>query len=268
MITTEGKRYEIREDIIVFLIVLVILGTSMNAFAFLGFGNSVSWKEEVLLHDGQKIIVERSQSYGGRHEIGQSDPVKEQKIAFSMPGTNEKIIWINEYGRDIGRANFELLALHILKDTPYIVTTARLCLSYNKWGRPNPPYVVFKYDGNAWRRILLEELPVEFTTLNLTIETKGYEKDIVREKLVTAERVRKLNNSLSQPEYKTILREPLDPKKVACKEMIRKNGGWLGIDWFSDQPSYEKCMEMCAYKKVNSKDCPCDRLFNKDNTEK
>lgn len=248
--------------------VFVILGAGMDAFAFLGFGNSVSWQEEVLLHDGRKIIVDRSQSYGGRHEIGQSGPVKEQKIKFSLPGTNQIITWINEYSEDIGRANFELLALHILDGTPYIVTTPRLCLSYNKWGRPNPPYVIFKYTDAAWQRIPLEDLPAEFTTLNLTIETKGYEKEIVSEKPVSAEKIRKLNNSLRQPEFKTILREPLDVKQIACKEMIRKDGGWLGIDWFSDQPSYEKCMEMCAYKKVNSKDCPCDRLFNKDNKEK
>jgi len=56
------------------LISILVLGVSMNAFGFLGFGNSASWKEEVLLHDGSKIIVERSLSYGGRHEIGQASP--------------------------------------------------------------------------------------------------------------------------------------------------------------------------------------------------
>ena len=38
---------------------ILTLGMSMNADAgFLGFGGD-SWKEEVLLHDGSKIIVER-----------------------------------------------------------------------------------------------------------------------------------------------------------------------------------------------------------------
>ena len=64
------------------------LGVSMNADAGLfGFGDP-SWKEEVLLHDGSKIVVERSQSYGGRHEIGQSSPVKEQTITFTVPNTS------------------------------------------------------------------------------------------------------------------------------------------------------------------------------------
>lgn len=254
-----------------FAILLLFLSigiTVTEAFGFLGFGDSVKWREEVLLHDGRKIIVERSQSYGGRHEIGQSGPIKEQDITFVVPGTNKKITWISEYSKDVGRANFELLALHILQNVPYIVTTPRLCLSYNKWGRPNPPYVIFKYHNSEWQRIPFQELPAEFTTLNLTIETKSFEKELVSEELVSAEKVKTLNGRLRQPEYKGILREPLDVKHIACKEMIRKDGGWLGIDWFSDQPSYEKCMEMCAYKKVNSKDCPCDRLFNKDNKEK
>jgi hypothetical protein len=47
------------------------LGVSLNAEAGLfGFGGT-SWKEEVLLHDGSKVIVDRSAERGGRHEIGQ-----------------------------------------------------------------------------------------------------------------------------------------------------------------------------------------------------
>jgi hypothetical protein len=48
---------------------LLMMGMSMSAEAgLLGFGGT-SWKEEVLLHDGQKLIVERSQTRGGNHEI-------------------------------------------------------------------------------------------------------------------------------------------------------------------------------------------------------
>ena len=47
---------------------VLILGVSMTAC---GAGKS-SWKEEVLLHDGTKLIVERSQTYGGNHELGQT----------------------------------------------------------------------------------------------------------------------------------------------------------------------------------------------------
>ena len=100
---------------------LLLALLSLNADAgFLGFGGD-SWNEEVLLHDGNKIIVKRSQSYGGRREIGQSAPIKEHTISFTLPHTGKVITWTSEYSDDVGRANFTLLAIHVLAGTPYIV---------------------------------------------------------------------------------------------------------------------------------------------------
>lgn len=193
---------------VVLLIPILILGASINAFGFFGLGGD-SWKEEVLLHDGGKLIVKRSQNYGGRHEIGQQPPIKEHTITFTLPGTSKAITWTSEYGEDLGRTNFNLLAMHVLNNTPYIVASPNLCLSYNKWGRPNPPYVFFRHDGKAWRRIPLEEFPVEFKNINLVINTLSHGKSLDSKGLVSADRVSQLNRSLIQEEYKTILREPL-----------------------------------------------------------
>ncbi|TKB66619.1 MAG: hypothetical protein E8D47_06485 [Nitrospira sp.] len=118
------------------LLLLISLAVSLDMSGCAGVGalpfGGDSWKEEVQLHDGSTMVVERSQSYGGRHEIGQSSPIKEQTITFTVPNTSTTIEFQSEYGEDIGRANFELLALHILNSTPYIVTAPNLCLSYNK----------------------------------------------------------------------------------------------------------------------------------------
>ena len=207
---------------------VLYLGVSLNAY---GFGGD-SWKEEVRLHDGSKIVVERSQSYGGRHEIGQSSPIKEQSITFTVPNTSKTIEFKSEYGEDIGRANFKLLALHILNGTPYIVTAPNLCPSYNKWGRPNPPYVFFRYDSMAWKRIALEELPTEFNEINLVVNSKGEEKLLTAQSIVTAELVKKLNGELEQPEYKTILREVVKPgslgSSVNCEKLVYYKGAWVG----------------------------------------
>ena len=43
---------------------LMMVGVSMNVDAGL-FGHTMSWKEEVLLHDGSKIIAERHYNLGG-----------------------------------------------------------------------------------------------------------------------------------------------------------------------------------------------------------
>lgn len=187
---------------------ILTLGVSMSACASLFGGDS--WKEEVLLHDGSKIVVKRSQSYGGRHEIGQPSPIKEHTISFTLPGSNKAFTWTSEYGEDLGRTNFNLLALHVLNGTPYIVASPNLSLSYNKWGSPNPPYVFFRYDGKEWQRISLEEFPAEFKNINLVINTLAHDKKLVSQGLVSAEMVRKLNSSLTQEEYKTIHRTPLD----------------------------------------------------------
>ena len=197
-------------------VAILILGTSMNAFGFLGFGGT-SWKEEVLLHDGGKIVVERSQTRGGRREIGQPPPVKEHIISFKLPGSDKTITWTSEYGEDLGRTNFNLLAVHVLNNIPYIVASPNLCLSYNKWGRPNPPYVFFKYDGKAWQRIPLEEFPVEFKTINVAISTLADEDKLTGLGFVSAEKIKALNHDVRQPEYKTILREPL-PESALCPD--------------------------------------------------
>ncbi len=194
---------------------MILGGGGMSACAMGG----ASWEEEVLLHDGKKLIVERSQSYGGRHEIGQKPPIKEEQITFSLPGSGQSISWTSEYSEDVGRANFEPLALHISKNTPYIVATPNLCLAYNKWGRPNPPYVIFKHDGKAWRRIPLSEFPAEFKAVNLVISTTKHDSEVARKSLVRAEVVKKLNSSLTQPEYQTIVREPLPSSHLCPPEL-------------------------------------------------
>jgi len=194
---------------------LMILGGGMSACAMGG----TSWKEEVLLHDGKKIIVERSQTYGGRREIGQSPPIKEHTISFSLPNSNKTLTFKSEFSEDVGRANLNLLALHVLNDTPYLVAEPNLCLAYNKWGRPNPPYVIFKYDGKAWQRISLSQLPAEFKAINLIVNN-GREEDIQRAAsgpgYVSVADVQHINSSLTQPEFKIILREAL--KRERCPQ--------------------------------------------------
>lgn len=206
--------------IFIFILILNLGVATVTACGFMGFGDTAKWKEEVLLHDGRKIVVERWQKHGGRHEPGQEPDIKEHSITFTLPGTKQFIRWKDEYSEEIGRSNFKLVALHILNATPYIITTPRLCISYNKWGRPNPPYVIFKYERNAWKRIGLPELPIEFKNINLVITTSGDEEELVKLGLASAEKVKELNSSLTQAEYKTIVRTQLNPGAlgVSCPD--------------------------------------------------
>jgi len=212
--------------------VVMTMGLSMHATAGLFGLGGTNWQEEVLLHDGTKIVAERSHTYGGSREIGQPPSIKEQDITFNLPGTGRAITWKDEYGKEVGGSNFILLALHVLKGTPYIVAKPNLCRSYNKWGRPNPPYVVFKYDGNSWQRIPFAELPMEFKDTNLSLMyTKADEMHIAGQSPVSAEHVRKSNARIPNPESTSILREPVRPgtsaSLVNCEELIRYKGYWI-----------------------------------------
>lgn len=205
-----------------------MMGMSMGADAGLfGFGGT-SWKEEVLLHDGSKIIVKRSIERGGRHEIGQQPPVKEESMSFLLPATNDHVTWMSMYSNDIGFADFMPLLVDLFQGVVYVVSAPVGCLSYNKWGRPNPPYVVFKYQEKEWRRIPLLELPAEINTPNLLISSPDNEVEKLGKSFITSEMVQHANSRLKQPEFKTILREPVKSSGgiTSCEEMIYYKCGW------------------------------------------
>lgn len=244
----------------------VIGGMNMEASAFLGLGNSVSWKEEVLLHDGQKIIVERSVVRKGRHEIGQKPPIREQSLTFTPPGSRQQITWKSEYTEDVGYANFGLRALDIVDGTPYIVSSLIGCLSYNKWGRPNPPYIIFKYSDHKWEMVPLSELPPTIKRANVILYLDDEEIRSAAKQLgyITADSIRELNSSLKLEYQNTIVRTPLPPGSagVSCpEEFYNGNGSWYGAGWFTSKSSYQACLDVCNMQKFREEYCPCNKLF-------
>lgn len=227
--------YPARLNSLKFMLLLLALIASARANAGLFSFGGDSWKEEVLLHDGRKIIVERSQIYGGRHEIGQASPVKSHSIRFALPLSGRTITWRSEYSEELGRTNLNVLALHILEDTPYLITEPNLCLSYNKWGRPNPPYVIFKHDGQAWQQIELVELPGPFEKINLIVNNGRIDSIKAAARgagYVSVHRIDEINNSLTQPQYKGILKGALEKSfgNEACPPMVHYKCGWFGTN--------------------------------------
>ena len=173
-----------------------------------------TWQEEVLLHDGQRMVIERSQTYGGRSEPGQSGPIADHTIRFIVPKGQQTITWNSPYDHDIGRTSFFLLAVHVKDQVPYVVAEPNLCLSYNKWGRPNPPYVIFKWEANGWQRIGMDALPTEFTTTNVI---RSIQQVQARQwsglGVIKAEKVAQINGVAETAQYRSILREAMPAGK-------------------------------------------------------
>lgn len=249
---------------IALLVSVAMLVTSINAC---GFFNTASWKEEVLLHDGSKIIVKRWQKLKTVYSLEPSSLINEQSISFKLPGTNKKIVWKDGATKDIWMSvNFKLVALHIKDNIPYLITSPYGCMSFNKWGRPNPAYVIFRYEGEGWKIIEFADLPSEFKTVNLIQSTMSYKhkKEIgFWHRLLTADKIKALNKEGNKLEiYKTIVRTPYKGGgQDGCPEMIYNGSGWMGIDYFNTKATYEECLNECKKILVHPEYCPCGKLF-------
>ena len=242
---------------------ILTLGASTSADAgILGFGNTMSWKEEVLLHDGQIITSERFYNLGGRPTLDSRErAVLDETVTFSLPGKMKEIKWRTDFRDSEPEPNsLNLLLLDVIKGVPYIATYPAGCIAYNKWKRPNPPYILFKYEGDEWKRISLAEFPPELNKTNVII---GRPATSLLKPYYTADQVDKENYDIHQLEYKTILREPQKNAGAGCPAMISygKSGGWIGLDWFSNQPSLDACLKFCDYEKVSAETCPCASIF-------
>jgi hypothetical protein len=185
---------------------VLTLGTSMSAWAS---GGTVSWKEEVLLHDGRKIIIERSDKLGGYPTIDSRErETLDEVVSFTLPGSNRTIYWKMGYRDSLPEPNsLNLLVLDIVNGIPYIATYPAGSIAYNKWGRPNPPYIFFKYDSGTWKRIALEEFPAEINKTNVIV---GRPPAGLLKPFYTVDQVEKENYDIHTKEYKTIHRTPLD----------------------------------------------------------
>lgn len=189
---------------IVKLGLFLMMGMSMNASSA-----TASWKEEVLLHDGQKIVLERFHNLGGYPALDSRERQSiDQTVTFTLPGSSKTITWKTDYLDSVPEPNnLNLLLLDVVNGTPYIATYPVGVIAYNKWGSPNPPYIFFKHDGTVWRRISLEEFPAELNKTNVIV---GRPPTKLLKSFYTSEEVEKQNYDISTKEFKVILRKPLN----------------------------------------------------------
>lgn len=235
--------------------------TSLLCITALSAWATDSWQEEVLLHDGQKIIVERSTVRGGRHEIGQRGAYIEQSLRFIQPGTGNTIEWKDDFSKDLGNSNFLPMLLDIVDGMAYLVVSPMGCMAYNKWGRPNPPYVVFQYQDKEWRRITLEALPTDIQTPNLIYSSPDDEAKKTGQAVVSAETIKALYAGYPRPEQRSVLRQPVNYDPDCIPMVTNGKGLWRAQAWFSRKPTLEACQAGCKSENFDDKSCPCNKIF-------
>lgn len=183
---------------------LLMMGVSMSAC-------SKSWKEEVQLHDGKKIIVERVQNLGNRPTWESRErAILDETITFSLPETHQKIVWSMSFRDDAPDPNgVNVVLLGIVNNVPYIAGYPAGCIAYNKWKRPNPPQILFKYEGDQWKRITLAEFPPQLVQANVIVG--GPPAEGIKS-FYTVDQVNEENHDIDDGPYKSIVREAVKPE--------------------------------------------------------
>ena len=192
--------------------IFIFLGLATDWFGFSG----VTWEEEVRLHDGSILVVERFVKRGGGHEIGQKPGYINQTLRFVLPGTTNIITWEDHFDSALGRSNFLPFALDIYRGTPYLVAYPMGCLGYKKWGRPNPPYVVFRYERDVWWRIRLADLPAEIINSNLVFSQPDVEAERLGKRKISEDDFKKIKSGYKEPEFRSIIREEVKDVWKSC----------------------------------------------------
>jgi hypothetical protein len=151
------------------------------------------WKEEVLLHDGRVIVIERSVRTGEVPvEIGQPPGESDYTLAFKTPD-GMRVAW--ESGK-----SFRPMILDFVDGVPYVVALGRTVVDYRAHGCPRPPYFFFRHHSGSWERISYERFPKQLRVRNLvsgaTSSAVLVARDAVRSGFVSVEVVKRSQSGI------------------------------------------------------------------------
>lgn len=191
------------------------------AVALTGCGGTRNWKEEVRQPDDRIVVINRYDELGnmldqepGNWEFG--PPVVGFRLRIPVEGSWSGVTW--ESGPYLIP-----LVLGIKGRQLYLAATPNTCAAYDLFGRPVPPYVFFRHDGNEWKRIPVEEFPEEVNATNLLQGTRNRDaRQEIDTGYVKADAVKRINRSLST-HLRSIYRSGVKGWEQCIKEI---NAGW------------------------------------------
>lgn len=159
------------QNLIWLFAVLILIGSG-TATA----GHWDDWKEEVALHDGRAILVERSLYFEFKLICGDAGSPSTfcnvpttHKISFKHPDTREKISW---------KEDFSPVALEIIGSVPYLVAVGTgVPVAMGTYPVCNGiPYLYYRYnqDGSRWELLKESAIPKGLARTNMAY---GYERE-------------------------------------------------------------------------------------------
>lgn len=185
------------------LVAIVVFGVQMCTPA------TYRWKEEVRLHDGRLIVVERSRVMSGPREPFRSATVGQWTLAFEHPDKPGKKITLEVHG---GAAP---MLLGLADGVPYVAINPRRGDAQYFYNCPDPPYIFFRYD-KEWKRIELAEFPKELVNRNLPSTYKEYRELSERGGMITKDQITKIINRDKDQVDQKIVRPYGDKTQYDC----------------------------------------------------
>lgn len=245
------------------LVLGAILGLAVLAVAgalvYSASSNTLTWREEVALHDGGIVVVSRKTVLLPSPMLGERVDGKRQ-LTFTHPTTGKVVTWEN--AGELGSRVFPML-LDVDGELTFLVTIAQSGSEYNDFDCPTPPYIVFRHDGTAWTRVPLAELPVRFRNANISAISPGRLEDLIKQAryYLTAAQVKAIYDSGQDKNslYVVIDRRIRNPLSLDCDRGtverlygLEKYAEWDGTGTWLDK-SEEEVSKLMRRKDTGAK---------------
>lgn len=127
--------------------------------------NTLTWTEEVKLLDGRVITVTQKRRY---------DSVYTGSNYGNLPREYWLMFKLSEFGDQeiVWHENLLAQVLNVYQDKLYVVGKASTVAEFRQYGRPNPPYLGYRYEAGKWQLLPFNEIPSEIYDTNLLISNE------------------------------------------------------------------------------------------------
>lgn len=142
------------------MLALLALGACGNAGA-----KELAWYEEAKQDDGTIVLVKK---FEAGYAVTPKEPgartygYRLPRLEVADPKTGRPVVW-----NPRGLPPLLPYAMHVHEKVLYVFSIPYLVDGHAKYGCPRPPYIVFRWESERWKRIPLAGLPRQFKRHNL-----------------------------------------------------------------------------------------------------